>query len=290
LFGTLGSVNNLAGAKTKLPLVVMLTKPYNVKSAAITALIIAIVALIAATPKEAIAWGFEAHRLIAEQAEHQLSPAAKAEAYRLLSAEAGSTLRSISTWADERKSRATAHWHYVNLPRDSCSYERSRDCPGGRCVVEAIAAQAAILKSKAPDANRLTALKYLVHLVGDVHQPLHAGYADDRGGNLYQLRSFGKGSNLHALWDSGLVKNWGLGSAVALEDEISALSRGATPAMPAAAPQWAIESCKIVGATSFYPSDRKVGAEYLRIHGATLKGQLAVASKRLAGVLNDALR
>ena len=55
--------------------------------------------------------------------------------------------------------------------------------------------------------KRMTALKYVVHFVADIHQPLHAGYAEDRGGNQYQLQAFMRGSNLHALWDVGLIKN-----------------------------------------------------------------------------------
>ncbi|PTT92483.1 endonuclease, partial [Pelomonas sp. HMWF004] len=133
------------------------------------------------------AWGAEGHRLIAELAQDQLTPAARAQVARILEQEPGATMASISTWADEVRSRETAAWHYVNPPEGSCSYEPARDCPGGDCVVEAINAQAAILKSKAPDAVRLSALKWVVHLVGDVHQPLHAGFKGDKGGNLYQV-------------------------------------------------------------------------------------------------------
>ena len=71
----------------------------------------------------------------------------------------------------------------------------------------AIDRQAEVLKSNALPEKRLNALKYLVHLAGDVHQPLHAGYLNDKGGNTYQLQAFMRGSNLHALWDSGLIKN-----------------------------------------------------------------------------------
>jgi len=246
-------------------------------------------ALAAALPRPAHAWGFEAHRLIAELAEQQLTPAAKAEANRLLELEPGSTLSSVSTWADEIRSRETGPWHYVNFPRGSCSYDKARDCPTGSCVIEAIGAQLAILKSKAPDADRLQALKFVVHLIGDVHQPLHAGYADDKGGNTVQLQSFGKGSNLHSLWDSGLVANR-VGGAAALKQEISAASQGAAPAATANAALWATESCKIVEAAGFYPDSRKVDGTYLAAHEFTLKARLTAAANRLAAVLNDSLR
>jgi len=243
----------------------------------------------AALPLTAHAWGFEAHRLIAEVAEQQLTPAAKAETARLLALEPGATLSSVATWADEMRSRETGPWHYVNFPHGSCSYDKVRDCPGGSCVVEAIGAQLAILNSKATDAERLQALKFVVHLIGDVHQPLHAGYADDKGGNTVQLQSFGKGSNLHSLWDSGLVANR-VGGALALKQEISAASRDKAPAAPADAAQWAVESCKIVDAPGFYPDSHKVDGDYLATHDATLKARLTAAANRLAAALNDSLK
>lgn len=150
------------------------------------------------------AWGTQAHQVIAGLAMAQLTPQARHQVESLLAFESGATLMSVSTWADETRNPATAPWHYVNFPRDSCTYEMSRDCPDGKCVIGAIDAQTAILKSNATDEKRLNALKYLVHLVGDVHQPLHAGYLDDKGGNTYQLQVLRRVTNLHALWDSGL--------------------------------------------------------------------------------------
>ena len=135
----------------------------------------AIAALLTALclPLKASAWGFEGHRLIAELAEAQLTPEAKAEVNRLLALEPGATLASISTWADENRSPSTAAWHYVNLPRDSaCKYEAERDCPDGQCVVGAIERQSKVLASSATDADKLKALKYVVHFVGDVDQPV----------------------------------------------------------------------------------------------------------------------
>ena len=125
---------------------------------------------------------------------------------------------------DENRSRQTAAWHYVNLPQGDCDYVKARDCRDGAWVVEALTAQASILKSNAPDAERPTALKYVVHLVGDVHQPLHAGYASDKGGNTYQVQAFDEGMNLHALWDSGLLNNCSGGPAAFKGDLAANLS------------------------------------------------------------------
>lgn len=158
-------------------------------------------------PAASFAWGAKAHRAIATEAYAQLSPKARTDVDTLLALEPGATLASISTWADEHRSPATARWHFVNIAADAgCHYVAERDCPGGACVVGAIERQAAVFRSTAPAQERLKALKYLVHLVADVHQPLHAGQAEDKGGNRYQVHAFGRGTNLHAVWDSGLVE------------------------------------------------------------------------------------
>ena len=153
------------------------------------------------------AWGTQGHQVIANLGQAQLTTKAKAEIDKLLALEPGETLASTSTWADEHRNLTTAAWHYINFPKNTCTYDAQRDCPEGNCVVAAIDRQLEVLKSDAPAEKRLTALKYVVHFVADIHQPLHAGYAEDRGGNTYQLQAFMRGSNLHALWDVGLIKN-----------------------------------------------------------------------------------
>jgi hypothetical protein len=239
-----------------------------------------------AKPLPSLAWGHEGHRIVAAVAEAKLEPAVRQRVGELLSLEPGSTLESISDWADGAKTPATARWHYVNLPRDSgCSYLAARDCPDGQCVVEAILAQAEKLGSAAPAPVRLRALKYLVHLVGDVHQPLHAGFADDRGGNLYQLQAFGRGTNLHALWDSGLIEEWPRGPGALRGQAISAASSARGDLDPAG---WAEESCRLVS-QGFYPERHKVGTDYAAQFAPVLRDRLSTGGRRLAGLLNRAL-
>ena len=199
-----------------------------------------VLALAASTAR---AWGTQGHQVIASLAQVQLTAKAKAEIDKLLALEPGETLASISTWADEHRSPTTAAWHYINFPKNSCTYDAARDCPDGNCVVAAIDRQLAVLTSNAPDEKRLTALKYVVHLVADIHQPLHAGYAEDRGGNQYQLQAFMRGSNLHALWDVGLIKNLDM-TTEALTAKLLAkpVSSGTFNAASIAE-----ESCRIVG-------------------------------------------
>lgn len=151
----------------------------------------------------------------------------------------------------------------------------------------AIDRQAEVLKSNALPGKRLNALKYLVHLVGDVHQPLHAGYLDDKGGNTCQLQAFMRGSNLHAFWDSGLIKN--------LDEEVEAMTtrlskRQVAKPLISWTPQSAAEaSCSIVGAEGFYPA-RKVDVAYVTLYVPILEQRLVKAGSSLAWVLNSSLK
>ncbi len=234
---------------------------------------------------DARAWGSQGHQVIATIASAQLTAKARAEVDRLLAAEPGETLTSISTWADEHRNPTTAAWHYVNFPKDSCAYDANRDCPDGNCVVAAIDRQMEVLGSTASNERRLTALKYVVHFVGDVHQPLHAGYAEDRGGNTYQLQAFMKGTNLHALWDVGLIKNLHLSN----EALTAVLLAKPVPNGDFNAADVAQESCHIVGMPGFYP-DRKIDASYIDRFTPVMEVRLAAAGARLAKLLNRAFR
>lgn len=225
--------------------------------------------------------------MIASVAQEHLTDPARLQVERLLASEPGSTLQSISTWADEHRSPSTSRWHYVNFPRDSCSYDAIRDCTDGKCIVAAIDAQTAILASDASDAKRLLALKYLVHLVGDVHQPLHAGYRDDKGGNTYQLHTFMQVSNLHALWDSGMIKYLDQDSETLAKALLNVVQPNELINVDFA--RVAEESCKLVAMPGFYPR-RKVGVDYVERFAPILKGRLALAGVRLAVLLNRTLR
>ncbi len=237
-------------------------------------------------PLPAHAWGTEGHRIIAALAQRQLTPAARKEIDRLLALEPGETLESISTWADEHRSPATAPWHYVNFPRSSCTYDAERDCPNGRCVVAAIEKQIDILRFEVSDQRRLNALKYLVHFVADVHQPLHAGYLDDKGGNTYQLQVFMRGTNLHALWDKGLISNLNED----LETTVNRLWKRSSQFNQSdlSMIHAAQESCRIVGTPGYYP-DRKVDMDYIKRFTPVMEERLFWAGNRLARVLNSAL-
>ena len=250
-------------------------------------------------PGGAHAWGALGHRLVARLAEPQLTPAARAEARRLLAAERLHSLADVANWADELRERdpalgrRSAKWHYVNFGGDDCRYDAARDCPNGDCVVEALRAQAAILAdAKRSDAERLQALKFVVHFTGDVHQPLHAGIGSDRGGNTFQVHYRGKGSNLHSLWDGTLLNSRGLGETSYLWRLRAAKSTrpaSAGPYTPLAAAAWAEQSCAIVRAPGFYPPSARIGEDYITRHRPTAERQLQLAGARLAALLNASL-
>lgn len=242
--------------------------------------------LISTQAPPAKAWGADGHREIAAFAEAQLSPATKREVVRLLALEPGATLVSISTWADETRNAETAPWHYLNFPRDAdCHFDGRRMCRDGDCVTAVITRMAKTLRTQTDDNQRLQTLKYLVHLVADVHQPLHAGYLDDKGGNLVQLQAYGRGSNLHALWDTQLIAHWP-GGLPALRSAMQAADKSATSFKPK---QWAEQSCQIVATPGFYPVTRKISAQYPVRWESTLAQQLAAAGWRLADVLEQAM-
>ncbi len=216
--------------------------------------------------------------------QQRLNAEAAGEVARLLALEDTERLADISTWADEHRSPATARWHFVNLGRD-CRYRPDEHCPDGQCVVEAIRRQSKVLESSASDVDRLKALKYLAHLVADVHQPLHAGFAEDRGGNSFQLQWAGRGSNLHRVWDSGLIEVRPGGVDVLAADVEAAAGHVPLPSSPAT---WAEESCRVV-APWYYPDTRKPGQMYAEQADATVLARLNLAAWRLVQVIEGTL-
>jgi hypothetical protein len=245
------------------------------------------------------AWGPDGHRIVGALAESMLSAEARAEIEALLADETEPSLAGVSNWADairgEESWRHTAPWHYLNLPDLSCDYQPPRDCRDGNCVIGAIEAQLRVLADRAqPRQKRIEALKFVVHFVGDVHQPLHAGLRSDRGGNDFQISYVGEGWNLHSVWDSLILRKplqrdggWH-GMSKRLGNTVIALSRDALPPHSGAR-EWALESCALIGAESLYPSRHKIGSHYLNKYRPLAEQRLRLAGLRLAMLLNDAL-
>ena len=178
------------------------------RSKKLAGLLVPVLVLLIALPSPAWAWGRLGHRVIAKLAERHLSDRAKAEIKALL--EPGESLADCSTWADEnrRELPKTAPWHYVDVPLDEPRYDDrfAGDDPAKGFIVPKIRELKATLKdpSKSVEERRF-ALRFLVHLVEDLHMPLHVGENHDKGGNTLQVRFFDRGSNLHRVWDSEII-------------------------------------------------------------------------------------
>ena len=245
------------------------------------------------------AWNGHGHRLVARLAEPHLAPGVRAEVQRLLALEGASAMHEVASWADDLRSgdsalaRESARWHFVNMAEDGCAYDAARHCPDGDCVVAALREQADILGDRSrPDAERLQALKFVIHFAGDVHQPMHAGYGHDRGGNRVQVQVHGKGSNLHALWDDDLLASAGLDEAVhadKLRRSPPELAQETGPYTPSAPAVWAEQSCRIASAPDVYPGKAKIEAPYLEQHRPTAERQVQMGGARLARLLNAVL-
>jgi len=251
------------------------------------------------TALPAAAWGVQGHALVAEVAQTRLDPQVHREVSALLGLEGHQHMSQVSSWADQLRERdpdlgrRSARWHYINLAEQdghqqaTCAYLAERHCPDGNCVVAALQAQADILAdTRLPAEQRLQALKFVIHFVGDVHQPMHAGYGHDKGGNTVQVQHDGRGSNLHALWDSGMLHTRGMDNPAYLAHLL------ALPAPTLAAgqvPAWAESSCRIAIADGVYPGRRGIQADYVATHLPRIESQLRLAGEHLADLLNRAL-
>jgi hypothetical protein len=235
-------------------------------------------------PLAVAAFGPEGHRAVAELAQAQLTPTAREAVNHLLAQEPGASMGSVASWADETRSPETYAWHYVNFPRGQCRYLAERDCKEGQCVVAAIERQQQLLRSEAPDAEKLVALKYLIHFVGDVHQPLHGSFGDDRGGNTVSLQLGEETLNLHALWDSRMIAD----APKPFGAWLTELEARPWTAVPQSKPAgWAEESCRIVSEPGFYPGKDFQLPGYRARWWPVLEQRVITAGHRLAKLLNQ---
>jgi hypothetical protein len=274
----------------------------RVVEASLTCSLLAALVLLVGSSVEAIAWGYTGHQIIAEIAEQFLEPDAARNVRDLLAIENVTTLAEVSTWADQIRVQRpeTAPWHYVNIPvhasaGETTGYDATRDCPNNACIVAKIEQFERVLADRhASERQRLEALKYLVHFIGDIHQPLHASNNHDRGGNDVPVTFMGRQTNLHAVWDTGIieqaVKGDERGYAMQLtrnvtQPELSRWSQGDEIS-------WANESHDVATSavygqlqhTGIFPDSYE--AQALPI----ANDQLKRAGVRLAKVLNDCLR
>lgn len=245
------------------------------------------------TSTNAQAWGQNGHRVVGQIAQAHLTDTTKTKLLPLLS---GESLAQISTWPDEMRSapgefwqKKSSRWHYINAaPNQPFSVEHShiKNKESVSNILEGITYSIQTLKNtdSSLDAKQFS-LRFLVHLVGDSHQPFHAGRAEDRGGNQVKVSFFNEKTNLHSLWDTKLIENQNLSYtefATFIDTNNSELIAEYLQSTPAT---WVSESHNL--ASDLYKSTpEKVSYSYIYNNTPIVKTRLLQAGIRLAGLLN----
>ena len=249
-------------------------------------------------PFSLLAWGVIGHRAVARIAENHLSSAARRKVAHVLGTE---TLPLVSTWPDEIRSAprysSTAPWHYLNVASglDFPAFAAQLTATPAAPPTNAYTALQQVrqdLKDPTKTADeKLFALKFLVHLVGDVHQPLHVGHGEDRGGNSILVSWRGHDTNLHSIWDGDLVEYPGF-----TYSEMAVAYDHATRAQIKQWQQddiatWLFESYQLC--TPVYAAaatSPKFDYRFYPAFGPTIEQRILKAGIRLAGVLNEVFR
>lgn len=272
-------------------------------------------------PTPAAAWGREGHRIVAAIADAHLNPQARQEVARMLSEiEPGASMESVADWADTVRTRDTSHWHFMNYPKGDCRYQPPVECADGNCLVAAFDRELAVFRDHSrPLAEREVALKYLIHLAGDAEMPLH-DWAPDHGGNGYQVQLDGRGTNIHHVWDTELIRRYASATPDGDSQEPSAGDRLAAffgrrhaPAA-GAAPRphyqaytkqlisesfqlpfepttdpivWTQSACRVANRPGIYPDRRIISDGYVDNWRPTVELAMIEAGLQLAQVLNE---
>jgi len=264
-------------------------------------LLVGIYAISLALPLSAPAWGPEGHRIVGKAAVAMLDETATEAVAGILGEISAETLDTACNWPDTVRKTAKWEWsaplHYVNIPRHSMHYERERDCRDGLCVSQGILKYASELsqhgETRQPGLSaerKWQAFAFLCHLVGDLHQPLHAGFRDDRGANYVEISYRGEPWNLHQFWDSVVIRE-------RLGDEQAAVRRLASHGWnlaqssawnPGDVATWTDESHTLV-IESAYPGKLDIPVEFADQSWLIIQEQWQKASIRLAVILNAVL-
>jgi nuclease S1 len=183
-------------------------------------------------------------------------------------------------------------YHFINFPKDANSYDQERDCKLRNCVIEAIAWYIQVLRSPdAPRNEKRTALRFVAHLVGDIHQPLHAAFVEDRGGNTVEVRFNGRKENLHSLWDTALLElERGTPAEIAARIQAALRDNEVNRWEQGTAADWALESLAIVRTPVYrFPASGEINVTYVQSARAVIRTRLTQAGARLALLLNEIL-
>lgn len=239
---------------------------------------------------DTVLWGSTGHRVVGEVATQYLKSSTKRKLKKLLN---GQSLAMVSTFGDDIKSdsryREFNSWHYVNIPSGQLYDTHDKSEHGD--IIKGINKCISVIKNeRASDDDKVFYLKMLVHLMGDLHQPLHVGRAEDKGGNEFQVRWFNKGTNLHKVWDSEMINHFKM-SYSELAENLPRLSKKEIRAIETGTVlDWTYESQKL--ADKVYNSaetGEKLGYRYMYDNFQNVRLQLFKGGIRLAKVLNEIL-
>jgi hypothetical protein len=258
--------------------------------------IVLALALLAALPLRLWAWGVEGHRAIGLIAEHHLTAKARQQVQALLGTQ---TLALVSTQPDEMRYlpeyKETAPWHYVNTEM-GLAHDQYLQAVKGQANPNAYNVLVTKIKEmKDPTKTReqrAEALIFVVHIVGDVHQPMHTGRAEDKGGNDIKMTYRGKDTNLHSLWDSGLLDYQGL-TYTEMGTQYSVLPDAQRKQWQATSDpgEWLFESYTIAGKLYAEAAQNpNPDFRYYPSHADIVKQRIQQAGVRLAAVLNEAFK
>jgi hypothetical protein len=215
-------------------------------------------------------------------------------------------LAEIASWADEYRTDhpETAKWHFVDIPGDAASFDRVRDCPLSEtdpkspwrdCVTDRILYfEGELGDTSLPPQERAMALKFLVHLIGDVHQPFHA-LGDARGGNTISVNFMGSTTcgtsrcNLHAVWDNGIIEEQGLSEKKYLDRLLLEINQNHWERLAGGAPSAWADVSHHYAVEAELPSGLLITKSYVTEESKIVDAQLALGGLRLARVLNRIL-
>jgi hypothetical protein len=233
-------------------------------------------------------WGPTGHRTIGEVAQKHLNHKALKKVEKILR---GHGLAFVSTYGDEIKSdnryKKFSAWHYVNYPF-GIKYRNSQKSTSGDVVI-GIEKCIDVLRDKhATTKDQEFYLKLLVHLVGDMHQPMHAGLAEDKGGNDFQVRWFNKGTNLHRLWDSDMIDHYKMSYTEIASNFVEKPKEWIIAKQKGSPADW-IDEVHILAEMVYNSAviGEKLGYRYSYLHFNTAREQMYLAGIRLAKILND---
>ena len=241
-----------------------------------------------ATILASFGWGQIGHRTIGQLAEWHLNRQAMKHVNRILGP---TSLAMVSTWMDEIRSDSvydyTSTWHWVTVPTGQ-TYDPAIQEPTGNAY-DTVQRLIAGLKSDTLSARQEREyLMMLVHLVGDLHQPLHVGTGTDRGGNDVRVLWMGDSSNLHRVWDSDMINSKQL-SYTELATYLNRRADATLVKQQQTAPltQWLDEAMQLRETVYDVPKDGRLGYQYTYRNFPVVEQQLLLAGVRLAGVLNE---